>query len=268
MRTNSRRRDQGLALAVLTVVLSLPELAQAQQSGLFPLYPIKRQRVPCDQEDPTYKTYKYQYFGYHPTCWRPFPDGWGCPSRLAPTKADWEKSYKDIPPIGGAAPETGPTPGTGDVGAPGGPATRPTVPSPPADTRPSPFEDKSEDPFTTPAKPGTPPAQPRTSPPPAANPPMSENDVPDLSAPADQPRRSQVTRSATRDDDDRPAAGEAGDGPLLALPDINVPSVDGSSSATAANTPSNSATTGSSPPPRRGLISGFFSNLGWNWTRR
>ena len=97
MRTNSRRRDQGLVLAVLTVVLSLPELAQAQQTGLFPLAPIKRQRVPCDQEDPIYKTYKHQYFGYHPTCWRPFPDGWGCPSRLAPTKADWEKSLKETP---------------------------------------------------------------------------------------------------------------------------------------------------------------------------
>ena len=87
MRTNSRRREQGLVLAVLTVLLSLPELAQAQQGGLFPLAPIRRQRVPCNQEDPIYKIYKHQYFGYHPTCWRPFPNGWGCPSPEAPDRA-------------------------------------------------------------------------------------------------------------------------------------------------------------------------------------
>ena len=88
MRTNSRRRGRGLVLAVLTLVVSLPELAHAQQTGLFPLAPIRRQRVPCDQEDPIYKTYKHQYFGYHPTCWRLFPDGWGCPSTTSPRQSE------------------------------------------------------------------------------------------------------------------------------------------------------------------------------------
>jgi hypothetical protein len=266
MRTNSRRRDQGLALAVLTVVLSLPELAHAQQSGLFPLSPIKRQRVPCDQEDPIYKTYKHQYFGYHPTCWRKFPDGWGCPSREAPNK---EKSFKELPLLGGATQGGGP-PNEERPMEPGGPApSRPAVPNPPADTR-SPFElDKPADPFTSPPRSGTGTGQPRGNPPPQTDsPPLSDNDVPDLSAPADQPRRSQGPRSARRDDDDQPASGEEGDGPLLALPNISVPSLGESGSATAANTPSNSETTGGSPAPRRGLISGFFSNLGWNWTRR
>jgi hypothetical protein len=267
MRTTFRRRDQGLALAVLTVVLSVPDLALAQQSGLFPLAPITRKRVPCDQEDPIYKTYKYQYFGYHPTCWRPFPQGWGCPSRLAPTKADWDKSYKEIPSLGGAPVSAGPAPEGGTPTEPGAPTTRPTV-TPPSPER-SPFDpDKPEDPFLTPAKPGVGPGQPGSTPPPPANPPQSMNDVPDLSAPADQPRRGQGTRSTRRDDDDQPASADAGDGPLLALPDINVPAVDGSGSATAGNTASNSAATGNSPAPRRGLISGFFSNLGWNWTRR
>jgi hypothetical protein len=265
MRTNSRRRGQGLVLAVLTVVLSLPELAHAQQSGLFPPAPIKRQRVPCNQEDPIYKTYKHQYFGYYPTCWRTFPDGWGCPSRESPDK---KKSFKDIP-FGTRDPQGGGPAPKEDPFEPVRPSTRPDVPKPPADTR-SPFDlDKPADPFTNPLKPGTGTEQPRGNPPPQTDsPPLSDNDVPDLSAPADQPRRSQGPRSARRDDDDQPASGEAGDGPLLALPNINVPSSGESGSATAANTPSNSATTGGSPAPRRGLISGFFSNLGWNWTRR
>ena len=92
MRTKSRSRGRGLVLAVLTLIVSMPELARAQQSGLFPLAPIKRQRVPCDQEDPVYKIYKEKYFGYHPTCWRPFPTGWGCPS---PEKPDVEKSFRE-----------------------------------------------------------------------------------------------------------------------------------------------------------------------------
>src|SRR5271169_2736635 len=92
MRTKSRSRRRGLALAVLTLIVSMPELARAQQSGLFPNSPIKRQRVPCDQQDPVYKLYKEKYFGYHPPCWRPFPTGWGCPS---PEKPDVEKSFKE-----------------------------------------------------------------------------------------------------------------------------------------------------------------------------
>ena len=61
------------------------------ESGLFPLAPIRRQRVPCDQQDPIYRIAKEQYFGYHPTCWRRFPDGWGCPS---PERPDREKSFR------------------------------------------------------------------------------------------------------------------------------------------------------------------------------
>ncbi len=94
MRTNSRRRGRGLALAVIAVSASLPQMAWAQQTGLFPLHPIKRHRVPCDHEDPIYKINKYQYFGAFPTCWRRFPEGWGCPSADAP---DREKSFKETP---------------------------------------------------------------------------------------------------------------------------------------------------------------------------
>ncbi len=94
MRTKSRKRYRSLALAVFAGVVFLPELAQAQQTGLFPLAPIRRQRPPCDQEDPVYKTYKQKYFGYHPTCWEPFPKDWGCRSN---ERADAAKAFKDRP---------------------------------------------------------------------------------------------------------------------------------------------------------------------------
>ena len=64
------------ALAALgTALPGTMGVAQAQQSGLFPLHPIKRERVPCPLEDPIYKQYRTQYYGYYPTQWRPFPQG-------------------------------------------------------------------------------------------------------------------------------------------------------------------------------------------------
>ena len=80
-------------LVVLTVIVSLSERAQAQQTGLFPLAPIRRQRVPCDQEDPIYKFSKQKYFGYHPTSWRRFPEGWNPPSPEGPDRA---RSFREL----------------------------------------------------------------------------------------------------------------------------------------------------------------------------
>ncbi|WP_422930338.1 hypothetical protein [Singulisphaera sp. PoT] len=84
------------------LVLGTPWLAQAQQSGLFPLAPIQRERVPCPAEDPVYELYRREYFGYHPTCWRPFPAGWGCPTPLA---ANVAQEFKERPR--GKPPEIG-----------------------------------------------------------------------------------------------------------------------------------------------------------------
>src|SRR5262245_29841149 len=94
MLTNPRKGSAALAMVGLSLAVSFYERAQAQQTGLFPLAPIRRQRVPCDREDPVYKYYKHQYFGYHPTCWRKFPDGWGCPNPEAPDRA---RSFREIP---------------------------------------------------------------------------------------------------------------------------------------------------------------------------
>jgi hypothetical protein len=83
----------------LVVVLGAPALVEAQQSGLFPNASIRRERVPCPHEDPVYRLYRHEYFGYHPTCWRRFPAGWGCPSPEAPNVAQaFRDQPRDAPP--------------------------------------------------------------------------------------------------------------------------------------------------------------------------
>ena len=99
MLINSRRRLRSPAAWALVVVLGVPALVEAQQSGLFPNAPIDRERVPCPHEDPVYRLYRHQYFGYHPTCWRRFPEGWGCPSPEAPNVAQaFRDQPRDAPP--------------------------------------------------------------------------------------------------------------------------------------------------------------------------
>src|SRR6478672_6376740 len=94
MLTKSGGRLRSPAVWALALILSAPALVQAQQSGLMPLRNIKRERVPCPLEDPVYGLYRHEFFGYHPTCWRRFPAGWGCPSPDAPNAA---QSFKEIP---------------------------------------------------------------------------------------------------------------------------------------------------------------------------
>lgn len=140
MLTRSLRGTLGMALTVVMTVSALSEWAAAQQTGLFPLAPIRRQRVPCSQEDPVYRLYKEQYFGYHPTMWRKFPAGWGAPSPEAPNAAASYAAIPLQPPEDfdeglGDTGEFGEEPGMG--GQPAGP--RPELPAPPAEDR-SPFE--------------------------------------------------------------------------------------------------------------------------------
>lgn len=132
----------GTTLAAGMAVLVFSEWAVAQQMGLFPLAPIRRQRVPCNHEDPVYGLYREQYFGYHPTMWRRFPDGWGAPSPEAPDRA---RSFAEIPLQPPEDLDMGydpndefgePEPGMG--GQPGG--ARPDLPTPPEEGDHSPFE--------------------------------------------------------------------------------------------------------------------------------
>ena len=158
MRTNWTSGARAIGLTVLALVVSLSERAQAQQSGMFPLAPIRRERPPCANEDPVYKLYKQQYFGYHPTYWRKFPTGWGAPSQEAPDK---EKSFREQPL--GKPPELGeggPGLGEEEIGpVPGG--GRPAAPTLPEGRR-SPFEMDNGGPGPIPLPGGNPPPRPAT----------------------------------------------------------------------------------------------------------
>lgn len=91
-RIRRSQRLRGPAAWALLVVLGVPLGAEAQ---LFPNLPTrKRQRPDCAHEAPVYGMYRHQYFGYHPTCWRQFPPGWGCPSPEAP---NWQAELQRTP---------------------------------------------------------------------------------------------------------------------------------------------------------------------------
>ncbi len=211
MLTKRWRRKPGLALAVTAAVMSFSGLAQAQQSGLFPLHPIKRQRTPCSQEEPIYKLYRDQYYGYFPTQWRQFPRGWNLPSEYGPNTQEELRKL----PIEAPKPPPSDIEG-GDQEAPGiEPGVKPPIPNPPAEDERSPFE------MDNPANP------PAVRPTPGAGAPRNGTQVPRLNTPApatetspfDVPDsnpagRPQASRSA------RPAApaGSAPGGPELAAP--------------------------------------------------
>ena len=79
----------------LTLMVSLPGLAQAQ---LFPNRTITRERQPCATEPPFYSTVRRNFYGYYPTCWSRFPDGWGCPCpnpELPNAAAAFQKQPRD-----------------------------------------------------------------------------------------------------------------------------------------------------------------------------
>jgi len=156
----------------ITLVFGTPWLAEAQQSGLFPLAPIRRERVPCPMEDPIYERYRHQYFGYHATCWRPFPAGWGCPTPEAPdvARAFKERPRSSPPPI--LPPEEAGPEEPGEMGEEGGaepekPATAPDVNLPLPPPR-SPFELDTTEPKGASLSPAKPNSRVRTAP--TANP--------------------------------------------------------------------------------------------------
>lgn len=148
-----------LSFGALAVVLGLPALAQAQSASLFPNREIRRERVPCCQEDPVYGIYRRQYYGYFPTCWRRFPPGWGCPSPEAPNSyAAMEEIRREIERRAAEAGQAEPDPGM----EPTDPGTTPELP-PGERTIPLPGEGPS--PFDVPPRAG------EAAPPPANLPP-------------------------------------------------------------------------------------------------
>src|SRR4051794_33602426 len=91
MRAILPSRSRATALLFLTICLGAPSLASAQ---LLPNLPIRRQRPPCEMENPQYKMIRQEYWGHYPTCWRRFPPGWGCPS---PEVENWAQAKAKLP---------------------------------------------------------------------------------------------------------------------------------------------------------------------------
>jgi hypothetical protein len=285
MRRDFKWGGRALAMAVLTMAVSLSERAQAQQTGLFPLAPIRRERPPCPSEDPVYKYYKQRYFGYHPTCWTPFPGGWGCPSKET---VDKEEEFKKRPL--GKPPEMAEEPANEpDQGQPPPRAGQPN--------RPLPEMPREEDPFLLDGPAALPPGRQTPRPAPRRDDPFTTipqgaavspprrgtqagngtqrpgEDAPLLSAPAGQPDQNTSARATGGNGIEAPV--ERGEnGPLLAVEDLDAPRSSTGASAfdsqpiqpTVPATPSNA--NNQAVPPRRGLISNLFGGLGLNWLRR
>jgi len=259
MRTNSRTRVAVWFFGVAAVSAWTPEWVNAQQTGLFPLAPIRRQRTPVSEEDPVYKLYRHKYFGYHPTCWRKFPEGWGCPSPEVP---DRQKSFRETPL--GQRDDLEQQSRPSQEGREGGrrqpEVTRPAIPAVPA-TEPSPFE-------TQPGERGR-----------ETNPPLQDNQDPfDLpqeknrdSAPATRPATPplapggnagpQGSHQPAGDDEQLAQADE--EGPILAVPTITTPPVNDGSvfDPGATRVPVAETATTNQPPRRRGILSGLFNSL-------
>jgi hypothetical protein len=260
-------RKPGQVLTALVVLASLSGVAQAQQSGLFPLHPIRRERVPCPSEDPIYKLYRSQYYGYFPTQWRPFPQGWNLPSPEGPnTKEALAKQ-----PIEAQKPQTGDE-GEGEE-MQGQPPARPAAPTLPAiPPERSPFELDNK-PDAGGAAPGAaPPLRPRTPQPSRPTAPAAPNGAnPDLNPPGPAASAPRTSRSAEDE-----GTVDRDSGPLLAMPDATLPPVEEASAAGTAALASNpppgdpayAAPMASQQPARRSRLSSLFGGLGINWLRR
>jgi hypothetical protein len=247
MLTLSWRKVGRSSALTLVLVVGLPALVEAQ---LFPNMWIKRKRDDCANEPPFYGHVRHDYFGYYPTCWRKFPDGWGCPgpnNELPDAAKEFARQPRDpVPefapedidigrPVGGrgAAPAGGPDGGTGGA--------RPLPDLPGAPSRGD-RDLSSPDPFTTPTLPrSATPAAPNTpgrsaTPPREAQPfdpvpaplPRSSNDsgplprvsnLPSLEGPATDRQNTAMLGGPTLLD------GEGADstGAVLALPAMTSP---------------------------------------------
>ncbi len=246
------RRVGLLWITALALTAWLPNHVQAQHTGLFPLRPIKRERVPCANEDPVYRLHREQYYGYFPTCWRKFPDGWGCPSPEAP---DPSKSFRDLPRETPQLPEEyrrGPD----------------DIAPPPRDEAPNglvPLPKPRDDMFG--------PTNPNSGPPPRGNNPSAANlpGLPPALRTASAPPASMPVTPSELTPKDADAPGVVGDS-LVPLPDrmgsnpIVPPGPEAFPNVEAPTTPvgdpgPSASLTPEQAPQRRGLLSGLFGGL-------
>ncbi len=151
MRTTRRRMGTPAWLG-LSLVVALPALAEAQ---LFPNRTITRQKEACAAEPPFYSTVRRNYYGFYPTCWSKFPDGWGCPcpnpelpNRVAAFNEQPRDKFKPIlqdPEIDGGMPTDDMAPGLDSK--PADDSAMPPVPNP---TGRSPFNSELNPPDANP----------------------------------------------------------------------------------------------------------------------
>lgn len=228
MSIGTRARRIAAVWGALTVLLALPRFASAQANALFPDIYIKRQR-PCPSlEDPRYRYIRENYYGYFPTCWRKFPDGWGCPSVEAP---NWNAELARLPltlPKTDEGTDTSPVP-RDDPFMRNQPRTAPTLPEVPNDEG-SLFRPGGAQPATNPDQPDGDPNQP-TKPLDLPQTPAGDSARPDGSTPpATNPPQGDVTAPAGTNPNGSttalpPAADAAVDGvaPPLAPPSASIP---------------------------------------------
>ncbi len=266
MRTKPRSRAAGLILGAFAAVAFAPERASAQQTGLFPLAPIRRQRTPVDVEDQVYKTYRQKYFGYHPTCWRRFPEGWGCPSKEAPNR---EESFRKYPLGTSPSSRSGVMPPEdGDGGAEQPEIKRPGIPAVPGTER-SPFSDlDNAGPAAKPAKPRPPannddpfgPLDAKPETPPPARP----------AAPPVAPGGGNAPQARNRAEGEPLVVAESDDAPVLEVPAISAaPADDGAVfDPGATHSPAQQPTSATRPAQRKGILSSLWGNITSGLIRR
>lgn len=213
--------------ALIALAIGFGQQAEAQ---LFPNLFIRRARPDCDSESPSTKMHRDHYYGYQPTEWRRFPEGWGYRhpeiiDRAALMKQVDEEVKKldeefggesrdrdrdrdqdmdqDLPPRGGRDRDEK------QEGA---------VP------RPIPLPDDSDSPFNLDAKPATPPAEkPAQAKPATPETKPAAPTTPDLPAPGDSPFDIPGAKPA-KPADDLPPRPRTGTTPPVGMIDVEADS--------------------------------------------
>ena len=263
----TRRRIGASGWLALGLIVGIPALAEAQ---LFPNQNVKRKREACVNEPPFNAHVRRDFYGYYPTCWSKFPDGWACPcpNPELPNAAEsyakrpvelQERRLDDEDPGDAANPADPSMPGAGpDPGLPAIPPNRS-----PFDLDSRPETPAPGDPAPRPSIPGT--GRPTTRPgaSPSGPPSTSLLEMPSLPAPTQvaesrlEPGAMTLAPEATFASNagtDRPDLGPL---PSAPMPDPSTPVYMGTDQpTTGAPAPASTA----QAPRRRSLLGGLFGN--------
>ncbi|GAC1472048.1 MAG: hypothetical protein NVSMB9_18820 [Isosphaeraceae bacterium] len=219
-------------------------------------------------EDPIYRLYRHEYYGYHPTCWRRFPGGWGCPSPEAPNPAE---SFRVLPRQAPPAADTVDGAAEGEQGPNGAAPGTTTVPGTPDPNALPPLPGGDRSPFELDPKANQPEGQrgpasgDRRSPPASDRPSGEARSV----APANELLAPPLQPTNVPSPGPGASTEPSGEEPVLSLPDPSAPANAANSGASAQPTPGFSG--GNDPggrgsagfpiaaPRRTSLLSNLFS---------